>query len=102
MTNTTKHTKKNQEIQHIPSTQILEAIAKGVEARLVGTIVVNMVTIETICIARKLHISEEAIQEWLASRFSRSETVEDGSFLPNKGEGKLTPTNFQSSMTVRK
>lgn len=46
----------------------LEAIAKGIETRLVNTVIVNIVTLETIKIARKLHIPEEEIQEWRSTR----------------------------------
>lgn len=52
--------------------QTLEAIAKGVETRLHRTLIVNIVTLETIRIARKLHISEDEIQEWRSSRCFQS------------------------------
>lgn len=78
-----EHNEINQEIQPISFVQILEAIARGVETRLKRTIVVNIVTLETISIARKLHIPEEEIQEWRSSRCFRTESVKDYPFSQN-------------------
>ncbi len=74
----------------MPFTQILEAIARGVEARLARTVVLKMVTIETMCIARKLHIPEEEIQEWRSSRWYRLKSAEQTGcpLLQSMGEGK--------------
>jgi hypothetical protein len=102
MAKTIEGREATQKLQYIPYSQILEAIAKGVEARLLRTVIVNVVTIESMCIARKLNIPEEEIQEWRSSRFSRSQTIEDCSFLLSKGEGKLIPPNFRSSLTEKK
>ena len=90
MTRTIEGSETNQEIQCMPFTQILEAIARGVEARLARTVVVKMVTLETICVARKLHIPEEEIQEWRSSRCYRSESDEQTNcpFLQSMGERK--------------
>lgn len=76
MISTIERSETTQEVQSMLFTQILEAIAKGVEARLARTLILKMVTIETICIARKLHIPEEEIQEWRSSRCSRSDLIE--------------------------
>jgi hypothetical protein len=54
--------------------QTLEAIAKGVETRLLRTIIVNIVTLETIRIARKMHIPEGEIQEWRSLRCYKSKS----------------------------
>lgn len=78
----------NQENTGVSFNQILEAIAKGVEARLKRILVLNIVTLETIRIARKLHIPEEEIQEWRTSRFYRSESIEPPFFLRNTEEEK--------------
>src|SRR4030042_680092 len=90
MTSKIEHSETNQEVQSMPFTRILEAIARGVEARLARTEVVKMVTIETMCIARKLHIPEEEIQEWRSSRCYRSESAEQTGclFLLSMGEVK--------------
>jgi hypothetical protein len=80
LTNMIERNETNQEVQPISFAQILEAIAKGVETRLKRTVVVNVVTLETIYIARKLHIPEEEIQEWRSSRCFRSESAKDYPF----------------------
>ncbi len=61
----------------------LNAIAKGIETRLVDTIIVNIVTLETIKIARKLHIPEEEIQEWRSTRCCQSRVDKVPSILKN-------------------
>jgi hypothetical protein len=76
MISTIERSETTQEVQSMLFTQLLEAIAKGVETRLARTLILKMVTIETICIARKLHIPEEEIQEWRSSRCSRSDLIE--------------------------
>src|SRR4030043_401065 len=88
MTSKMERSEATQEVQSMPFARILEAIARGVEARLARTEVVKMVTIETMCIARKLHIPEEEIQEWRSSRCYRSESVEGCSFLQSMREGE--------------
>jgi hypothetical protein len=91
MNNTNKHNGMNQETSPIPFSRILEAVAKGVELRLVRTVVAEMVTFETIFLARKLEIPEEEIQEWCSSRYFRSISTErtDYSFLHNMGEKEM-------------
>ena len=54
--------------------QTLDAIAKGVETRLVRSIITNLVTLETLRIARLLDIPEEEIQEWRSFRCCKSRT----------------------------
>jgi len=76
---------KNQPITFSP---ILEAIAKGVEARLIRLVIANIVTLETMRIARKLHIPEEEIQEWRSSRFYRPESDRKIPFLKDVDGGK--------------
>ena len=88
MISTIERSETTQEVQSMLFTQLLEAIAKGVEARLARTLILKMVTIETICIARKLRIPEEEIQEWRSSRCFRSESVENYSFPQSLGEGQ--------------
>ena len=87
MARTTKCRETTQESRHTAHSQILEAIAKGVETRLLRTVIVNIVTIESMCIARKLHIPEKEIQEWRSSRFFRSESIGEKSNLWSEGEG---------------
>jgi hypothetical protein len=90
MTSTMERSKTTQEVQGMPFAQLFEAIARGVEARLARTEVLKIVTIETMCIARKLHIPEEEIQEWRSSRCYRSESTEQTNclFLQSMGERK--------------
>ena len=59
------------------SFRILDAIAKGVEARLVRSSIAKIVTLETINIAQKFHIPEKEIQEWYSSRCRRAEVPKD-------------------------
>jgi len=63
--------------------QTLEAIAKGVETRLLRTIIINIVTLETIRIARKMHIPEREIQEWRSLRCYQSKAGKKTSTLQN-------------------
>lgn len=88
MTATTERNETTQEVQRIPFSQILSAIATGVEARLTRTVVANMVTVETICVARKLHIPEDEIQEWRSSRCYRSEPGEQPGCPSLQGVGE--------------
>jgi len=90
LTRTIEGSETTQEVQRMPFTQILEAIARGVEAKLARTVVIKMGTFETMCIARKLHIPEEEIQEWRSSRCYRSESAEQTGcpFLQSMGERK--------------
>jgi len=46
----------------------LDAIAKGVEARLQRTLFRNLVIDQTACIARKMRIPEEEINQWRSFR----------------------------------
>ena len=89
LTDMTERNETNQEVQPISFTQILEAIARGVENRLKRTVVANVVTLETIYIARKLHIPEEEIQEWRSSRCYRVKSYEDSSFIQKMGEEEI-------------
>jgi hypothetical protein len=91
-----KHSEMNQGASPIPFSQILEAVAKGVEFRLVRTVVVNMVTFEIMCIAKKLHIPEEEIQEWQSLKYFRSNSTDktDYCFLQNIGEKEV---NYDAS-----
>jgi cellobiose phosphorylase len=88
MRDTNKHNEINQGASLVPFSRILEAVAKGVELRLIRTIVAEMVTFETINLARKLEIPEEEIQEWSFSRYFSSISTEkaDYSFLHNMRE----------------
>lgn len=79
----TKH-----KVQPTSYVQILEAIAKGVESRLKRTVIINIVTLETIFIARKLQIPEKEIQEWRTSRCYHSGSTKDQSFSQNIEFGK--------------
>jgi hypothetical protein len=78
-----KHSEMNQGASPIPFSQILEAVAKGVELRLVRTVMAKIVTLETIYLTCELDIPEEEIQEWRSSRYFRSKSTEktDYSFL---------------------
>jgi hypothetical protein len=86
MGSTKKYSDMNKGASSIPFSQILEALAKGVELRLVRTVVANMVTFETIFLARKLDIPEEEIQGWCSSRYQTKELSEDSPFLESIGE----------------
>jgi hypothetical protein len=86
MNNTNKREEMNQDASPIPFPRILEAVAKGVELRLVLTVVAEMVTFETIFLARKLEIPEEEIQEWCSSRYHEKELTGDRPFFKNIGE----------------
>jgi hypothetical protein len=85
-----EYSETTQEVQSMPFSQILEAIAKGVEARLVRTVIVKVATVETMFIARKLHIPEEEIQKWRSLKYYRSESADqtDCPFLQSMGERK--------------
>jgi hypothetical protein len=86
-----------QKVQRMPFSRILEAIAKGVEARLVRIVVAEIVTLETIHIARKLDIPEEEIQEWRSSRCHKVELSEASPFLQSVREMKK---NFHELLGV--
>ncbi len=66
----------NRDTTRILFSRILDAIAKGVETRLVRTTVAKMVILETLHVARKLDIPEEEIQEWRSSRHLKAELSE--------------------------
>ena len=87
MTRTIGHREIAQKSRHLLHSQMLESIAKGVEARLVRTVIHNIVIIESMHIARKLHIPEQEILEWRSARFHRSELIQENSNLWSK-EGK--------------
>lgn len=82
MVNTFELNKINQKNSLTPFSGVLEAIASGVETRLRRTIVRNIVTLETIYIARKMHIPEEDIQEWRTSRYHKSNSTQNHSAPP--------------------
>lgn len=86
MNNTNKHYVMNRKVSRVPFSQILEAIAKGVEARLVCSSLIKLVTLETINIAQKLHIPEEEIQVWYSSRCLRVKLFEESPFIQDMRE----------------
>jgi hypothetical protein len=81
MRKTTKHNEMNREVSHMSFSQMLEAIAKGVELRLAHTVVAKIVTLETIYIARELDVPEEDIKEWRSLRFHKEEISEASPFI---------------------
>jgi hypothetical protein len=86
MGSTKKHSEMNREVSQMPFFRMLEAIAKGVELRLVRTVVANIVTSETIYIARELDIPEEEIKVWRSLRFHKEKLSEAHPFLKSIGE----------------